>query len=67
MKKQFVYFLVFLTVAAVSFTSCKNSADYKKTKSGLMYKIFSDGKDSVVKAGNILKLNFTQKALYLQA
>ncbi|MEP6748514.1 MAG: FKBP-type peptidyl-prolyl cis-trans isomerase [Bacteroidota bacterium] len=61
MKKQFVYFLVFLTVAAVSFTSCKNSADYKKTKSGLMYKIFSDSKDSVVKAGNILKLNFTIK------
>jgi FKBP-type peptidyl-prolyl cis-trans isomerase FkpA len=61
MKKQFVYFLVLLTVAAVSFTSCKNNADYKKTKSGLMYKIFSDSKDSAVKPGNILKLNFTIK------
>ena len=61
MKKQPVYFLVLLAAAALFFTSCKNTADYRKTKSGLMYKIFSDGKDSVVKTGNILKINFTIK------
>ena len=61
MKKQPVYFLVLLAVAALSFVSCKNNADYRKTKSGLMYKIFSNSKDSAVKPGNIMKLNFTIK------
>ncbi|MEP7277255.1 MAG: FKBP-type peptidyl-prolyl cis-trans isomerase [Bacteroidota bacterium] len=61
MKKQSVYFLVLLAVAAILFASCKNTADYKKTKSGIMYKIFTDGKDSVVKTGNILKIHFTIK------
>lgn len=61
MKKQFFYFLVLLTVAAVSFTSCKNNADYKRTKSGIMYKIFSDGKDSLIKLGNVVKINVTIK------
>jgi len=61
MKKQFFYFLVSVTAAAAALTSCKNSADYKKTKSGVMYKIFSDEKDSVVKAGNVMKINFTIK------
>jgi FKBP-type peptidyl-prolyl cis-trans isomerase FkpA len=61
MKKQPVYFLVLLAVAALSFAACKNNADYRKTKSGMMYKIFSDSKDSVVKIGNIMKLNFTIK------
>ncbi|MEO5681054.1 MAG: FKBP-type peptidyl-prolyl cis-trans isomerase [Chitinophagaceae bacterium] len=61
MKKQPVYFLVFMTVAAMAFTSCKNNVDYKKTKSGIMYKIFSDSKDSVVKQGNIMKINYTIK------
>jgi len=46
-------------VAAGAFfaSSCKYNPDYQKTKSGVMYKIFSDGKDSLAKAGNILKLN----------
>ncbi len=61
MKKQFFYFLSVLSVAAVGMASCKNNADYKKTKSGVMYKIFSDGKDSLVQTGNIMKVNFTIK------
>jgi FKBP-type peptidyl-prolyl cis-trans isomerase FkpA len=61
MKKQPVYFLVLLAIAAISFVSCKNNTDYRKTKSGLMYKIFSNGKDSLVKPGNILKINFSIK------
>jgi len=61
MKKQPVYFLVLLMVAALAFTSCKNNVDYRKTKSGVMYKIFGDGKDSLVKPGNIMKFDFTVK------
>jgi len=61
MKKQSVYFLVLMMVAALAFTSCKNNVDYKKTKSGIMYKIFGDSKDSAVKQGNIIKINFSIK------
>jgi FKBP-type peptidyl-prolyl cis-trans isomerase FkpA len=61
MKKQPGYFLVLLTVVALSFASCKNNADYKKTKSGIMYKIFSDGKDSVAKTGNTVKMDLIIK------
>jgi FKBP-type peptidyl-prolyl cis-trans isomerase FkpA len=61
MKKQPFYFLVSMLAVTIAFTSCKNNVDYKKTKSGIMYKIFSDGKDSLVKPGNVMKLNFTIK------
>ena len=61
MKKQSVYFLVLMMVAALAFTSCKNNVDYQKTKSGIMYKIFSTSKDSAVKQGNIIKINFAIK------
>jgi len=41
--------------------SCSNT-EYRKTKSGLLYKIFrSNNKDSVAKTGNYIKLNFVQK------
>jgi FKBP-type peptidyl-prolyl cis-trans isomerase FkpA len=60
MKKQTGYFLVLLA-AAIAFHSCKNSSDYKKTQSGLLYKIFSDSKDSALKEGSILKINYTIK------
>jgi FKBP-type peptidyl-prolyl cis-trans isomerase FkpA len=60
MKKQTGYFLVLL-IAAVAFNSCKNTADYQKTKSGLMYKIYGDSKDSAAKEGSILKFNYTVK------
>src|SRR6185437_1457767 len=46
-----------LALAAVS---CTNTG-FKKTKSGLLYKIYSDGKGAVAKKGNFLKLNFVQK------
>ncbi|MEO6316483.1 MAG: FKBP-type peptidyl-prolyl cis-trans isomerase [Chitinophagaceae bacterium] len=61
MKKQAIYFLVVVLASALAFASCKNNVDYKKTKSGVMYKIFGNGKDSVVKTGNIMKINFTIK------
>jgi FKBP-type peptidyl-prolyl cis-trans isomerase FkpA len=47
--------LVMLLAAA-----CSDSG-YKKTKSGLMYKIISDGKGAVAKKGDVIKLHFKQK------
>lgn len=49
-------------VAALAFaTSCKN-VNFKKTKSGLAYKIFpAKGKDSLIREGNIVKFNYSFK------
>ncbi len=49
-------------VALLSFTAgCKN-VNYKKTKSGLLYKIFpGNGKDSLIKAGAVLKIRLENK------
>ena len=58
MKKRASYLFVFLAFAALS--ACNNSG-YKKTKSGLLYKIISDGKGSVAKRGEYLKFNIEQK------
>ncbi len=50
---------VLAVAMALTFTGCKS---YKKTKSGLVYKIFSGGsKDSLIKIGNIAKFHFTRK------
>ncbi len=59
MKKinQFV-----VLVAALVFAAACNKIDYSKTKSGLLYKIYPSGsKDSLIKTGNIVKLNITMK------
>lgn len=59
MKAIYSLFIAVLVVTAI--TSC-NSISYKKTKSGLLYKIFpSDSKDSLVKNGNWIKFHFEQK------
>jgi len=52
--------LIILT--AVLIAGC-GKLDYKKTKSGLLYKIIStkDSRGPVAKPGNVLKLYFTQK------
>lgn len=55
--KTIQYLLIALALGAAS---CTNSG-FKKTKSGLLYKIYSDGKGQVAKKGNFLKLNFVQK------
>jgi FKBP-type peptidyl-prolyl cis-trans isomerase FkpA len=39
-------------------TACKNSG-FKKTKSGLLYKIISTGNGAKVKQGDVVKLSFT--------
>lgn len=40
--------------------SCTNT-EFKKTKSGLLYKIYSDGKGDVAKPGQFLKVNVVEK------
>jgi FKBP-type peptidyl-prolyl cis-trans isomerase FkpA len=50
--------MLFLLVAAVALASC--SDNYKKTKSGLVYKIKSGGSGPVAKKGQTLKFNFKQ-------
>ena len=54
--------LLSLLAISILATGC-GQLDYKKTKSGLLYKIIStkDSKGPTAKAGNILKLYFTQK------
>ena len=58
MKKRVPYLFIFLAFAAL--TACNNNG-YKKTKSGLLYKIISDGKGDVAKRGQFLKFNIEQK------
>jgi len=52
--------LIVSAVLAIVMLSC--SADYKKTKSGLVYKIFSGGsKDSAANFNNVVKFNVLYK------
>lgn len=50
----------FVCVVAMAAVSCTNQ-EYKKTKSGLLYKIISDKKGEVAKKGQFLKVNVVQK------
>jgi FKBP-type peptidyl-prolyl cis-trans isomerase FkpA len=56
------YYLVSILSAAVIIAGC-SKFDYKKTKTGLLYKIIHSGssKDSVAKENNYLKFNVTIK------
>ena len=50
------------TIIALTFAGACKNVNYKKAKSGLLYKIFpSNNKDSVAKPGNWVKLHFTMK------
>ncbi len=52
----------FLALSALAILSACNSTDYKKTASGIMYKIISTGKQGEqVKNGEILKIHYSQK------
>jgi FKBP-type peptidyl-prolyl cis-trans isomerase len=46
--------------AVLGLTAC-NNAGYKKTASGLMYKIVKQGSGPQVKLGEVLKINYVQK------
>jgi FKBP-type peptidyl-prolyl cis-trans isomerase len=58
--KSINYLLIVFAVVAFT-TGCKN-VSYKKTKSGLLYKIFpSNGKGELMKIGNVAKYNVTYR------
>ena len=58
--KRINYLLVL--IATLLFTAACKNVSYKKTKSGLAYKIFpSNGKDSLLKEGQIVKFNYSIK------
>ena len=53
---------LFVMLATLSLATACNNVNYKKSKSGMLYKIFpSDSKDSIAKPGDWVKLNFTIK------
>src|ERR1700744_4143674 len=58
MKTIASYLLVSLVLLGA--VGCTNS-EFKKTKSGLLYKIYSDGKGEPVKKGQFLKVSVVQK------
>ena len=58
MKKTTILLSALSLLLLVS--ACKNSG-FKKTKSGLLYKIISSGSGPVVKRGDIIKLQFVHK------
>jgi FKBP-type peptidyl-prolyl cis-trans isomerase FkpA len=58
MKKIASY--VLMAAVMVTVAACNNQG-FKKTKSGLLYKIISDGKGDVTKKGEFLKFEYTQK------
>lgn len=58
MKKNKLY--LFILPVVFMAIACTN-AGLKRTKSGLLYKIISDGKGELPKRGQFLKLNFVQK------
>jgi FKBP-type peptidyl-prolyl cis-trans isomerase FkpA len=53
--------LFIFSAIAIALAACSPNAGFKKTKSGLKYKIISDEKNSVVKKGQFIKVHFTQK------
>lgn len=53
--------LILASAMIMMLTGCDKSS-YKKTKSGLVYKIISGGgKDSIARVGNVVKLHFISK------
>ena len=60
MKKQPGYILLLLAAVA-AFSSCGGNMGYKKTKSGLLYKIIRTNSDALVKEGNVIKFNYQIK------
>lgn len=58
MKKLSYILLLFAVASAMS---CNNNMGYKKTKSGLLYKIVIAGNGPDIKQDNILKIEYTQR------
>ena len=58
MRKVSSFLIV--TACTAMLAGC-NSMSYKKTSSGLLYKIITSGKDTLVRDGNIIKFNYLVK------
>ena len=52
--------ILLVSLVLLGAVSCTNS-EFKKTKSGLLYKIYSDGKGQPAKKGDFLKTNLIQE------
>lgn len=52
---------IFLSLCSLVLLTACSSSDYKKTPSGIMYKIASNGSGPVVKKGELLKFHYSQK------
>lgn len=59
MKTTAIILLSFAVLFAAG--GCSNNGGFSKTKSGLLYKIISDGKNPLVKKGQFIKVNYTQR------
>src|ERR1700760_1154772 len=60
MRMKTISSYLLISLALLGAVACSNS-EFKKTKSGLMYKIFSDGKGEPAKKGQFLKMQLLQK------
>ncbi|HEY4110172.1 FKBP-type peptidyl-prolyl cis-trans isomerase [Puia sp.] len=60
MKIMFPKFLGLVSLVLLGAVACTNT-EFKRTKAGLQYKIFSDGRGDVAKKGQFLKLDILQK------
>lgn len=52
---------ILLSALLIIMVGCSEKGGFKKTKSGLSYKIISDGKGPLVKKGELLKIHFSNK------
>ena len=59
MKKTTTILLATLTMGVL--VGCSEKGGFKKTRSGLAYKIISDGKGPLVKKGEMIKIHFSNK------
>jgi FKBP-type peptidyl-prolyl cis-trans isomerase FkpA len=60
MKITFPKFLGLASLVLLGAVACNNS-EFRRTKAGLQYKIFSDGRGDAAKKGQFLKLEIQQK------
>jgi FKBP-type peptidyl-prolyl cis-trans isomerase len=53
--------LILAAASLVVLGACDGGSSYKKTSSGIMYRIISEGKGPAVKVGDFIKLHYTRK------
>lgn len=53
--------ILFSALLMIFMLGCSEKGGFKKTRSGLAYKIISDGKGTLVKRGELIKIHFSNK------